>query len=84
MIGNEMSCREIVDLVTEYLEDALSQRERTRFEEHIAGCDGCDRTVEQYRLTIRLTGRLTEDQLSAPVRDALLEAFRGWKRVRDL
>lgn len=83
MTETQMSCREVVDLVTNYLEDALPQSERTRFEEHIAGCDGCAKAVEQFRLTIHVAGRLSEDQLAPPLREALLEGFRDWKRGRD-
>jgi hypothetical protein len=49
-----------------------------RFEEHLRGCDGCTAYMEQFRTTIRLTGMLTEEQVPAEARDALLGAFRAW------
>ena len=63
MSTTALSCREMVELVTDYLEDALPGTERARFEAHIAGCDGCTAYLEQMRATIALTGRLTEEQI---------------------
>ena len=73
-----MNCSELVELVTEYLEGALPEDRRARFEEHLRGCDGCTAYMEQFRTTIRLTGMLTEEQVPAEARDALLGAFRAW------
>ena len=73
-----MSCIELVELITEYLEGALPQDRRARFEEHLRACDGCTAYMEQFEATIRLTGMLTEDQVPADAREALLGAFRGW------
>jgi anti-sigma factor RsiW len=75
-----LDCIDLVELVTDYLEDRLPPVERERFETHLALCKGCDAYVEQMRATIRLTGQLAEDDVPAPVRETLLEAFRGWKR----
>jgi anti-sigma factor RsiW len=68
-----------VELVTDYLEGVLSVGERGRFEAHLGACSVCPRYVEQLRLTIRVLGRLGEDDVSEPARSALLEAFRTWK-----
>jgi anti-sigma factor RsiW len=73
-----ITCREIVELVTGYLEGRLSPIQRRRFQEHLAACEGCSAYLEQMRTTIRLVGRLTEDSIPAPVREALLHAFRNW------
>jgi anti-sigma factor RsiW len=73
-----IACRELVELVTDYLEGALSPDLRARFDNHIAGCDGCTTYLEQMRETIRLTGTLREQQISPEARVALLHAFRGW------
>ena len=74
-----LSCRELVELVTDYLEDALSADDRARFEEHISGCPGCTAYLEQMRTTIRLTSTLTEDSLDPQYKDELLNIFRNWK-----
>jgi anti-sigma factor RsiW len=76
----EMPCRELVELVTDYLEERLSAEERARFEAHIADCEYCDGYLEQMRQTIRVLGRLPEESLSPDARDALLVAFRDWSR----
>ena len=75
-----MSCRELVELVTDYLENALPADERQRFEEHLAICPGCVTYVEQIRQTVAATGTLREESLPPGVRDELLATFRGWKR----
>ena len=77
----ELSCQELVELVTDYLEGALDERHLRAFERHIAGCDGCTRYLEQLRVTIRLTGTLTPDDLSPEAETALLQAFRDWRRT---
>jgi anti-sigma factor RsiW len=75
----QLSCRELVELVTDYFEGALPADERTRFEEHIAGCGGCKTYLEQIRQTITALGHLPEDGLTPEAERTLLEAFRGWK-----
>ena len=50
-----MTCKEVVEIVSDYLEDALSAQDRARFEAHLAGCAGCTTYVEQMREIVRLT-----------------------------
>ncbi len=76
---NEMSCKELVEIITEYLEGTLPEGERARFEHHLGLCPGCQTYLEKMRQTVRATGRLREDSLPADVRAELLKAFRGWK-----
>jgi anti-sigma factor RsiW len=76
----EMPCRELVELITDYLEDCLSPVDRARFEAHLADCEACRTYLEQFRQTIRALGRLPEEALSAQARTALLDVFRGWSR----
>jgi anti-sigma factor RsiW len=75
----EVSCQELVELVTDYLDGALPPADQARFEAHIAGCDGCRAYLEQIRATIRLSGTLRPEQLDPAAAEALLEAFRTWK-----
>jgi len=79
----DLSCRELVELVTDYVEGALDRRTRSRFERHISGCPHCTAYLEQIRETIRLTGMLREDQLEPQARDELLAAFRRWKAAPE-
>jgi anti-sigma factor RsiW len=75
-----LTCRELVELVTDYLEGALAEGERARFDEHVAGCGPCTIYLAQMRRTLTLVGRLTEGSVSAEAREALLGAFRDWRR----
>jgi anti-sigma factor RsiW len=74
-----LNCRELVELVTAYLEGDLSSGERKRFDAHLSVCDGCTMYVEQMRRTIELTGTLRLDDVSREAEEALLSAFRDWK-----
>ena len=76
----ELTCREVVELVTGYLEGDLASEDRARFEEHLSVCDGCTNYLGQMRTTLRATGMLTEEQIPEDQRDKLLMAFRDWKR----
>jgi anti-sigma factor RsiW len=73
-----LSCRELVELVTDYFEDALPRRERRRFEQHIAACEFCTIYLEQMRQTMRALGTLQEESISPAARGELLAAFRDW------
>jgi predicted anti-sigma-YlaC factor YlaD len=73
------ACRELVELVTEYLEGALSPEDRARFDEHVADCVDCRALLDQMRRTLGLVGLLTEGSISPQAREALLETFRDWR-----
>ena len=75
----EMPCQELVELVTDYLEDRLSPVDRIRFEVHIAECEYCATYLEQMRQTIRTLGRISGESLADDARETLLEAFRSWR-----
>jgi anti-sigma factor RsiW len=78
MIGRDLTCKELVELVTGYVDGSLRGRRRRRFQAHLAACDGCTRYVAQMETTIRATGRLTEEQVTDEQKAALLAAFRDW------
>ena len=73
-----LTCRQVVELVTEYLDGAMDPRRRARFEAHLAGCHGCTRYLEQFRTTVAVVGRLTPADVPAPVMSELLATFRHW------
>lgn len=77
----EMSCKELVELITDHLEGTLSTPDRVRFEAHLADCDGCQTYLEQMRQVIRTLGCLPEEPISPAAIGELLRAFRTWKRV---
>jgi anti-sigma factor RsiW len=74
-----LSCQELVELVTDYFEDALSPVERARFDAHIAGCDACTMYLRQMRDMLDLLGDLTSDSISPQAERELLATFRDWK-----
>ena len=77
-LDRELTCAQLVELVTDYLEQRLPLRDTERFEEHLAFCDGCSTYFEQMRATISATGRLSEEDLPSELQERLLAAFRGW------
>jgi anti-sigma factor RsiW len=77
----ELSCQELIELVTDYLEGTLPSELHERFDRHIAYCSGCQTYLEQMRATIRVTGELTAESLSPEAERALLDAFRGWRQT---
>ena len=76
----EISCQEVVELVTDHLEGAMGPTEAERFEHHLALCEGCAAYVEQIRMTIAALGRAGEEDVPPDVREGLVEAFRELRR----
>ena len=74
-----LSCQEMVELVTDYLEGALSPADRARFDAHISGCEGCTMYLRQMREMLELLGELTPDSISPQAEAELLATFRDWK-----
>ena len=79
----DLTCQELVELVTEYLEGALNEHDRLDFERHLVWCSWCRDYLEQMRTTIELTGRPDRSEPEPRLQEQLLEAFRDWKRTRE-
>lgn len=79
----DLTCRELVELVTDYLEGALSTRDRLDFERHLVWCSFCRDYLDHVRTTIDLTGKPDESEPPSPLREQLLDAFRDWRRTRE-
>jgi len=77
---NQLNCQEVVELVTDYLEQALLPEMQAQFEEHIAECPGCDTYLEQIQQTIMMLRKLTEQQMFPNTKQELVEIFRNWKQ----
>jgi len=75
-----MTCKELVELITQYLEGTLPEEARLQMENHLSGCEGCTHYLEQMRQTIFLTGQLREESLTQQQRAGLLELFRAWQK----
>jgi anti-sigma factor RsiW len=80
---SELVCQEMVELVTDYLEGALSRAQRRRFDAHLAKCEHCTEYLAQMRATIRLTGRLEVEDLTPHMREEFTELYRRWRSEED-
>jgi predicted anti-sigma-YlaC factor YlaD len=80
MMPTEITCRELVELVTEYLDGAMERSERERLEAHLAACGPCRRYLDQMRRTIELAGQLTEEAVTPEAQEELLKVFRAWRQ----
>jgi hypothetical protein len=78
-MAEHLSCQQIVELVTGYLERTLDAETHSLFEEHINFCDGCESYLDQMRATISVVGRLGEADVPSDARERLLAAFRDWQ-----
>jgi anti-sigma factor RsiW len=72
-------CHQAVDLVTDYLEGALSPSQRARFEAHLRGCPHCTEYLEQFRATIRAAGRVQPSELAPGEKAELIDLYRRWR-----
>jgi anti-sigma factor RsiW len=75
-----ITCRELTEVVTDYLEGVMPAAERARFDAHLELCEGCVNYVSQMRQTIRAVGELDAGEVEATVPDDVLAAFRAWRR----
>ena len=79
----DLVCRRAVELVTDYLENALGRADRRRFDKHLAGCPHCAEYLAQMRATIALTGQITPDDLSPEMRADFIELYERWRADPD-
>jgi anti-sigma factor RsiW len=81
MLGRKegLVCQQMVELITDYLEGALSRSQRRRFEAHLAGCEHCTEYLEQMRATIRMTGRIQAEDLTPEMRKEFGALYRRWR-----
>ena len=78
-MNDEITCREFTELVTEYLEGAMSSEERTRFEAHMDECEGCTTYMDQMRVMLRTLVRTHAELAPRELREELVESFRSWR-----
>jgi anti-sigma factor RsiW len=76
----DLVCQQAVELVTDYLEGALSPRDRARFEAHLAGCPHCTEYLEQIRATVAALGRIEPEELAPQAREELVALYRSWRQ----
>jgi anti-sigma factor RsiW len=75
----ELACQQVVEMVTDYLEGTLSRSQRRRFEAHLTDCPHCTEYLAQMRATIRLTGKLSTEDLTPEMREDFGELYRRWR-----
>ena len=80
--SDEIVCRELVELVTPYLENVLPPDERALVDRHLDECDGCRTYVEQMRMTIRAIGHVPDGAITSQTRAEVLAIFRAWRGDR--
>jgi anti-sigma factor RsiW len=73
----DIACRDVVEVVSDYLDGGLAPDLREGLEMHLVICDGCDSYVDQMRKTILISGRLGETPLPESLEARLIEAFRA-------
>jgi anti-sigma factor RsiW len=74
-----LTCQEMVELVTDYIEGRMDDSTRVRFEEHVAECDACTLYIQQMRQTIIALGRIPAESISSEAEEELMAAFRNWR-----
>lgn len=77
-LRKDLVCEQAVELVTDYLEGALSRRQRRRFEVHIRACPNCSAYLEQIQAVIATSGSITPDDLTPQARADLTALYRRW------
>ena len=78
--AEHLTCREVVELVSDYLDESLPAEDTTLFEQHLNFCEGCVWYVDQLRATVEALGEIREEDVPPEARDCLMGAFRDWRR----
>lgn len=78
--ANGLSCKEVVELVTAYLEHALLAETQAELEAHLAGCPGCTTYLLQIQQTIAMLRALSKEPVFPETREGLLGLFEQWKK----
>jgi predicted anti-sigma-YlaC factor YlaD len=77
-----MDCNELVEVITDYLEDTMPAESRARFEDHLVYCDGCTAYLDQMRATLVAMGKIPPESVSGQARERLLQSFLDWKKTQ--
>lgn len=79
-LAGSLSCKEIAEAITDYLEGALPIGHRIRFHMHLGMCVGCRNYLKQMKYTIQTLGKLPSEPIPPEVKDELVRRFRNWKK----
>lgn len=77
--SEDLTCRQLVEVITDYLDGSMTDDDRERFERHVSGCSGCASVLAQFRATIEATGRLADAEVDDEQREAMRGVFRRWR-----
>jgi anti-sigma factor RsiW len=77
--GHDITCREVVGLVTDYLDGKLTAEEHALFEAHLSECEDCTEHVKQIQVTVAITGSVRDANVDALARDDLVDLYRRWR-----
>ena len=72
-------CRQAVALMTDYLDGAMTPRDRARLEEHLAACPHCSEYLAQIQATVEAAGHVEPDDLDPEALDELVALYREWR-----
>ena len=75
-----LTCPELLELATDYLDESLSAPKRKRVEAHLRDCESCEDRLDQMRATLKALGSFPEESLTPAVKHRLLRAFRKWNQ----
>ncbi|MGC2168873.1 MAG: zf-HC2 domain-containing protein [Acidimicrobiales bacterium] len=79
LLSRSLVCQQAVQLMNDYVDGTLSQRQRRRLEAHLAGCDACTAYLEQLRVTIRASAVVNVDDVDPAVLESLVELFERYQ-----
>jgi predicted anti-sigma-YlaC factor YlaD len=74
-----LTCQQLAELITDYLEGQMSLMDRVRFRTHLRLCPACRAYLTQMQQTIRILGSLPPESIPSELRQELLAHFRDWQ-----
>jgi len=77
--AHDITCRQAVALMTDYLDGVLGADDRALIEAHLGECEGCAEHLRQFRITVAVTGGIGEEDLDPAAREDLMEIYRRWR-----
>jgi anti-sigma factor RsiW len=80
---DELSCQQVVELITDYLEHTLLPEVRERLEAHVTECPGCESYIEQMQLTIDMLHQIARESVFSATKQELLQLFHDWKKSSE-
>jgi predicted anti-sigma-YlaC factor YlaD len=80
MISGKLTCKDAVELVTDYLEETLLPEMEAKFNQHLDACPGCTIYVDQMRQTLHTLRQLADETTPAEKQVELLRLLGEWQK----